>query len=115
LKHRATIPIPIKTIAQRVCDFFRVKLADLRGPTRKQEIVAARSVAIYLSRTLTGESLQAIGRYFGGRDHATVLYNIAKVTEELTAGSATTTQAVGRLRDALENDRARFAALRDDD
>jgi chromosomal replication initiator protein len=110
LNRRATVPLTLKTIAQRVAEFFRVKVSDLRGPTRRQENVAARCVAIYLSRTMTGESLQAIGRYFGGRDHATVLYNIDKVTDELAAANPAFIQAVGRLRDDLDAERARFAS-----
>ena len=37
---------------------------------------------MYLARVLTQNSLEEIGRYFGGRDHTTVLYGCRK-TEEL--------------------------------
>jgi len=54
--------------------------ADLTGPSRRRQAAQARGMAMYVARTLTGKSLQAIGRAFGGRDHTTVLHGI-KVTE----------------------------------
>ena len=38
---------------------------------------------MYLSRMLTDESLPAIGLAFGGRDHSTIIYAIAKIEEDL--------------------------------
>ena len=40
----------------------------------------ARSMAMYLSRHLTGQSLQRIGAAFGGRDHTTVMHSL-RITE----------------------------------
>ena len=42
--------------------------------TRKREIVQARQIAMYLSRTLTNTSLDSIGSQIGGKNHATVLH-----------------------------------------
>lgn len=46
----------------------------IRGPSRGRTVVAARSLAMYLARRLTGRSFQAIGRACGGRDHTTALH-----------------------------------------
>ena len=39
---------------------------------------------MYLARELTAESLPAIGKGFGGRDHTTVLHAVRSITTELT-------------------------------
>ena len=46
-------------------------------------VVRPRQVAIYLCRMFTDESLLEIGRFFGGRDHSTVLHSIATVEDLL--------------------------------
>jgi len=56
---------------------------DVRGPKRNKEIVWPRQVAIYLARELTDNSLAAIGKFFGGRDHSTVLHAYNKVSEQI--------------------------------
>jgi chromosomal replication initiator protein len=69
---------PLKSIAKRVCQHFKVRLTDLRGPARQQRIVRARGLAMLLARRLTSNSLEQIGRYFGNRDHTTVLHACRK-------------------------------------
>ena len=43
---------------------------------------------MYLARRLTRLSLEQIGRYFGGRDHSTVLHACRKVEEALAHDAA---------------------------
>ena len=64
-----------KAIARR----YKLKLADIKSETRRQEVVRARSLAMYLSRQLIGTSYDKIGQYFGGRDHTTVLHAVRKI------------------------------------
>ncbi len=73
----------IASIAAAVAKRFKVRASDLRGDTRRQSVVQARALAMYLSRQLTDSSLQQIGRYFGGRDHSTVLHGLRKIEEGL--------------------------------
>jgi chromosomal replication initiator protein len=47
---------------------------SLHLKTRKREIVQARQIAMYFSKTFTKSSLAAIGSQIGGKDHATVLH-----------------------------------------
>lgn len=90
-----------RTVTLRTAEHFGVKASDLRSPSRRKEIVTARSVAMYLIRDLLGESLQAIGRHFSGRDHATVSHNVEKVARQLAEGDAEICQAVTRIRERL--------------
>jgi chromosomal replication initiator protein len=39
---------------------------------------------MYLARELTDATLPAIGRAFGGRDHATVLYAVRRARERIS-------------------------------
>ena len=58
---------------------FRIKRKDITGTTRKQSVVMARSVAIYLVRDFLGSSFSWIGRLFANRDHSTVLHSYSKI------------------------------------
>lgn len=73
---------------------------DIVGPGRSRRVAHARAVAMYLARTLTAGSLEAIGRAFGGRDHTTVLHGV-RVTEERRAGDPALAAEIDRLIDHL--------------
>jgi len=72
-------PPSMAEIAAATARCFSVTVSDLRSPSRVQAVVTARDVAMYVVRQLTGETLQCIGRHFGGRDHTTVLHGCRKV------------------------------------
>lgn len=57
--------------------------ATLVGQGRSRSVAQARSLAMYLSRQLTGRSLGDIGRALGGRDHSTVIHGIRKAAAHL--------------------------------
>jgi chromosomal replication initiator protein len=65
-------------VAKKIARRYKIRLAELKSGTRRQEVVRARSLAMYLSRQLTGSSYDKIGKYFGGRDHTTVLHACRK-------------------------------------
>jgi chromosomal replication initiator protein len=88
--------VGLATITSAVAKCFRVKSADLKGPSRQKGLVLARQIGMYLSRQLTGHSLQAIGEHFGGRDHTTVLHACSK-TESLLNDDPGTRQTVHQL------------------
>ena len=62
---------------------FGFSTEDMEGPSRRQPLVLARQIAMYLCRELTDLSLPKIGKLFGGRDHTTVLHAVDKVTRLL--------------------------------
>jgi chromosomal replication initiator protein len=73
-------PLSMNEIARRVARHFGVKLTDLRSANRQASLVTARHVAMYLARQLAKSQFSAIGDYFGGRNHASVMYACQRVT-----------------------------------
>lgn len=76
-------PITIETIQRTVCDYFNIPEDLIRAKTRKQEIVNARQIAMYLAKDLTNSSLKTIGLHFGGRDHSTVIHAYQSVEDQM--------------------------------
>src|SRR5699024_218213 len=75
--------ITIEQIQNYACDYFDIDTNKVREKTRKQEIVEARQIAMYLAKQFTDSSLKTIGLHFGGRDHSTVIHAISTVEERM--------------------------------
>jgi chromosomal replication initiator protein len=97
-------PSTVREIQQRTCEVFDLTLEELVSPSRTARVAWPRQLAMYLSRELTDASLPAIGRQFGGRDHATVLYAVRRAGERI-ASDVSAHDAAQRLSDALGGDR----------
>jgi chromosomal replication initiator protein len=67
-------PSSIAEIQAVVVEHFALFPGELLSSARTARVAWPRQLAMYLARELTGESLPAIGRQFGGRDHTTVLH-----------------------------------------
>jgi len=76
-------PIDAAKVQQAVAKHFNIDISEMKGTCRSKDIVVPRQVAMYLTRQLTDNSLPAIGRSFGGRDHSTVLHACKLVAEKL--------------------------------
>ena len=66
--------ITVENIQKTICDYFNIKVDDLKAKRRTQNIALPRQVAMYLCRKYTGASFPGIGDQFGGRDHSTVIH-----------------------------------------
>jgi len=66
--------ITVENIQKTICDYFNLKITDLKAKRRTQNIALPRQVAMYLCRKYTETSFPAIGDKFGGRDHSTVIH-----------------------------------------
>lgn len=77
-------PITVEEIQRLVAEYFDISVDLLRAKTRKQEIVNARQIAMYLAKDLTNSSLKTIGLNFGGRDHSTVIHACQTVDEQIS-------------------------------
>lgn len=67
--------LTVDDIIAAVASHYGVSRKDIVSKSRKQGIVLARQVAIYLCHKYTGQSYATLGRKFGGRDHSTILYS----------------------------------------
>jgi len=94
-------PRTIADIQQATCTLFGLSPDELVSSARAPRVAWPRQLAMYLSRELTGASLPAIGRQFGGRDHTTVLHACRRASERLSADQDSR-EAVEKLCAALQ-------------
>lgn len=73
----------VEKVKSIVASYYNVSVRDLSAASRKQDIVYARTIAIYLLRTLFNMPLKKIGDCLGGRDHATVAHAIDKINNTI--------------------------------
>lgn len=91
-----------KTIIQKVAKTLQIKPSELKSNSRKQSVVRARGVAIYLCRTLLKTSFTKIGNSFGNRDHSTVMHAYNKIKNITESDSdSNLSKTITQLRDQL--------------
>jgi len=76
-----------ENIKREVADYYKVSIADLESPSRKQSFTYARQMAIYLIKRFYNPSLKLIGEFFGNRDHATISHSYDKIDNLLKTNS----------------------------
>ena len=77
------LPVTVDRIIDEVARTYSVTAEDIRGKSRSNQISAARQVAMYVVREITGMTQLEIGQEFGGRDHTSVIYALSQVTKIL--------------------------------
>jgi chromosomal replication initiator protein len=75
--------VSVSEIMGLVTEEFSISARDMIGKSRTQAISLPRQISMYLCRQLTDQSLEEVGRYFGGRDHTTVLYAVKKIEKRV--------------------------------
>ena len=73
--------ITIENIQKTVCEYYKIRMAELLSKRRHRSIARPRQMAMSLCKELTQHSLPEIGDAFGGRDHTTVLHACRKINE----------------------------------
>jgi chromosomal replication initiator protein len=73
--------ITIENIQKTVCEYYKIRMAELLSKRRPRSIARPRQMAMALCKELTQHSLPEIGDAFGGRDHTTVLHACRKIEE----------------------------------
>lgn len=74
--------VTLEDIQKKVIERYGLKTIDLQSSSRLRSIARPRQLAMYLAKVLTTKSFPEIGRFFGGRDHTTVVHAV-KTIEDL--------------------------------
>ena len=72
-------------IMDLVAEHFNISVADILSKKKNKEIAVPRQICMYLCKTYTDYSFQAIGNLMGKRDHSTVLHGHNKIHEIMTS------------------------------
>jgi chromosomal replication initiator protein len=80
----------IERIQEEVARYYDLTVPKLTSPNREQKIALPRQVAMYLCRTLAGETLQQIADKFNKKDHTTVMAAEKRVRELLDSDAGVT-------------------------
>lgn len=99
----------IRAIQVAVAEAFGIPLIEMTSHRRGGNVARVRQVAMYLARELTPRSLPDIGKWFGDRDHTTVMHAIARV-ESLIVDDLKFAATVKAVRARLEASDAEIAA-----
>ncbi len=78
IRHTAQA-VALRDVERAVCALFQVTADALKSDSRARALAYPRMMAMYLSRKHTGAAYSEIGRYFGGRNHSTVISAEKKV------------------------------------
>jgi chromosomal replication initiator protein len=73
----------VEEIQQRICVAFDLSMDQLLSTSRAAPVAWPRQIAMYLARELTDQTLPAIGRAFGGRNHTTVMHACRRTAERI--------------------------------
>ncbi len=73
--------LTVEYVMKNVCEYYGLKVQDIKARKRTRDIAFPRQIAMYLSKILTDSSLSDIGKNFGGKDHSTVIH-ACKLIEE---------------------------------
>ena len=96
----STRSITVQLIQEVVANHYKIKVEDMRSASRLRTVAFPRQIAMFLARKLTDLSLPAIGQFFGGKDHTTIMYACQKV-ETMTQEDVTLAKEVETLEQAL--------------
>lgn len=100
---QAVVPVSdqattVEDVQKAVCEYFSLRLADLKSKRRHRAVSFPRMVAMYICRQRLSTSYPELGERFGGKDHTTVINAVRKIERQLKDGDLNTRSAL----DALE-------------
>lgn len=71
------------TLVEMVGEYYSISIAELKSDSRKKEISTARQILMLLAKKYFNRTLEKIGDYFGGKNHATAIYAIKNIEKKI--------------------------------
>lgn len=71
------------TLVDRVAEYYTISVADIKSESRKKEIVIARQLLMYLAKKYFHRTFEKIWDFFGGKNHASVIYAVNTIEKKL--------------------------------
>ena len=81
------VKITPQGIIEHVCEFYKVNVDEVKGPSRMKDIVTPRHVAMYLCKTLTDMNFVTIAKVFGNRDRTSVMHAVDRIMKNIQTDS----------------------------
>lgn len=70
----------VEDIQRAACDYFNIRMSELKGHRRHRAVSFPRMVAMYVCRQRLKLSYPDLGDRFGGKDHTTVMSAVRKIS-----------------------------------
>lgn len=99
---QSTIDAMASRIVEMVSREFELTPTVVCSNSRKQTVVLARGVAVWLMRKMLGFSYHAIGKRMGNRDHTTVMHAFQKYDSLIEADSDDSDNSLGSVVRSLQ-------------
>lgn len=80
--------IPLNTILERVCDYFKLTEQDMCKIDKSRKLAYPRQIYAYIAKNHSGKSFEKIGKKIN-RYHATIQFSVRKIKSEKDLYSST--------------------------
>jgi chromosomal replication initiator protein len=101
--------VSVDDVQLAVCDYFNIKLADLKSHRRHRSLAHPRMIAMYLCRQRLHTSYTELGERFGGKDHTTVISAVRKIEARIDSEDLELKQSIEAIEHKLSQPSTRPA------
>jgi chromosomal replication initiator protein len=99
---RPEVTTTVEDIQRAVCEYFSIRMSDLRSHRRHRSVSHPRMIAMYLCRQRLKTSYTELGERFGGKDHTTVMSAVRKIESRIVSADRDVLDCVEAIEHKLE-------------
>jgi len=92
----------VDDIQRAVCEYFNIRMSDLKSHRRHRSVAQPRMIAMYLCRQRLNTSYTELGDRFGGKDHTTVMSAVRKIEGRVLSHDAEVLASVQAIQHRLD-------------
>nr|WP_307916811.1 helix-turn-helix domain-containing protein [Mycoplasmopsis bovis] len=84
-------------IIEYVAKYYKLSRSEILGKSRRKDVVLARHIAIWIVKKQLDLSLEQIGKFFGNRDHSTIINAVRKIEKETEQSDRTFKRTISEI------------------